>query len=280
MYPEQPQPQPPQPQPPLGGSVPPQPGQPGGTYPAPQAQPQFTPAAGGNYTPPQSPYMAGQPGGYPAQPSGATPQTQPGQPTYAVDYLEQIAPPPPKQAFLSGGFGKIIVLLAVIFFFAVGLIVALGNQKKTADLELISTRLENYRLMTKDVHVNLKNSNLRATNSNFQNWLGSASHDADELLAQAEVKKSRVDKKIVASEKASITKLKDKFNDAKLNAKLDDVYAAEMAYQSKIMITLFNTMSKKSQAKAIRDYAKNAASQLTPIQKSFADYKDDLIIGN
>lgn len=279
MYPEQPQSPSPQPQPPYGGA-PPQPGQSSNAPSGPAAAPQFTTPTSNGFASQQSPYVAPQPHAYPAPAAQPDPHAQPSQPTYAVDYLEQIAPPPPRQAFLSGGFGKIIVLLAIVFFFAVGIIVALGNQKKTADLELIATRLENYRVMTKDTHVYLKNSNLRATNGNFQNWLGSASHDADNLLAQAEVKKSRVDKKIIASEKASVTKLKDTFNDAKLNAKLDDVYASEMAYQTKILITLFTTMSKKSQAKAIRDYAKNAATQLAPIQKSFADFQNDRVIGN
>lgn len=284
MYPDQPSAPQPQPTPPASGGnggIPPLQPQSSMAYQAqsqPAAQPQIQQPP---YGAPQSPYVQPQvTGAYPTQPGGFSQQDQTAQPTYAVDYLEQIAPPPPRKAFLSGGFGKIIVLLAVIFIFAVGLIVALGNQKKTADLERVTTRIENLRSLAKDAHVNLKNQTLRASNSTLQNWLGSASFEGYDLLAKAEVKKNRIDKKMIAAEKAATDKLKAKFDDAKLNANLDETYANEMAYQMQIILIDLQKMSKQSQAKAIRDFAKKSIDGLTPIQKKFATYENDLTIGN
>lgn len=258
MYPNQQPPQPPQSPPPVSpGGFGPQPPQQQPAQPQPFQQPQ----------PPQSPY---------SQPSPQQPGygPQPAQ-TYAVDYLDQIAPPPPRQKFLSGVFGKAVIGLAVVFVLAVSIIVAMSGQKRTADLENIAVRLDNMQLVAKNTQKNLKNGKLLATNSNYQIWIANADRDAYDLLAKAEVKKTSMDKKMIASEKAAGNSLTAKFEDAKLNANLDRVYAREMAYQAQLLITAYNKMSKTSEAKAIRDYAKTSVKNLTPIQKSFSDFDDN-----
>ncbi len=265
-----------QPQQPQPGATPPQPSPPptnGGFYGAPSQQPQQTPPAPStspSYTPQQ-----------PAAPVAPPPSPQPGfgpqpAPTYAVDYLDQIAPPPAKPGFLSGGFGKAVIALMAVFILAVSIIVAFGNQKKTADLEAIALRLDTLQPVAKNTHKNLKNGKLIAINSNYQIWLVNVNKDAYDLLAQAEVKKTDMDKKVKAAESAKKTELTEKFNDARLNANLDRVYSREMAYQADLLLTMYTQMSKQSEAKAIRDYAKTAISNLTPIQKSFAEFDDSV----
>lgn len=224
-----------------------------------------------NQQPPQQPQPPQTP---PQQVSGGYYGPQPA-PTYAVDYLEQIAPPPPPAKFLSGSFGKVIIGLAVVFVLAIGLIAASGGGKsRTADLENVSVRLNNFQLITKSTHKNLKNGKLLATNSNYQIWVASSKRETDDLLSQAGIEKAKISKEIAASEKDLSDKLTEKFKDAKLNANLDRVYAREMAYQSQLLITEYTTMSKTSQAKAIREYAKKSVDNLSPIQKSFAEFND------
>src|SRR3990167_2949066 len=96
-----------------------------------------------------------QQGGYPPQPQPPTGQggygPQP-QPTYAVDYLDQIAPPPPPQKFLSGSFGKMIILFGFLILIAMGVIVAIGNDKGTGGIEKMSIKLENMRPVAEDRH--------------------------------------------------------------------------------------------------------------------------------
>lgn len=235
--------------------------------PTPQ-QPQFQPQPQANpYAQPQQPQPL------PPQQPGYGPQPAP---TYAVDYLDQIAPPPPKPNFLSGAFGKAFIALMVVFVFAVSLIVAFGNQKKTADIEQIATRLDNIQKIAKNTQKELKNSKLLALNSNLQIWSAGSNREAFDLLAQAEVQKTDMDKKMIAAETEKKKELEAKFEDARLNANLDRVYAREMAYQTDILVTLYTTMSKKSEAKAIREYAKKSIQNLTPIQKSFAEYDDKI----
>lgn len=196
------------------------------------------------------------------------------QPTYAVDYLDQIAPPAPRQSFLSGSFGKIVIILGVIFVLAVSLIIALGGQKKTATTEAMVTKLENVSRVVKETHKNIKSNNLSSTNSNFQIWLTNTERETTNLLDQAGVKKTSYDKKMVAAQRQLRTDLTDKFDDARLNGKLDRVYATEMAYQTELMINELTVIAKKTPGKAFDDYSGEAIKNLTPIHDAFADFDE------
>lgn len=205
----------------------------------------------------------------PQAPGGFGPQPAP---TYAVDYLDQIAPPPPRAKFLSGSFGKIVVILGVVFVFAVGIIVALGNQKNTASTEKIAIRTENLQRVANDTQKNVKSGKLSATNSNFNIWLKNTNRDAYDLLAKAGIKKTDMSKSMIAEEKTARDDLTAKFEDARLNANLDRVYAREMAYQAQLLKTDLDKLAKNGPGKPFRDLASNASKNLAPIQKSFADF--------
>lgn len=209
----------------------------------------------------QQPQM---PGGYGPQPA----------PTYAVDYLDQIAPPPPRQKFLSGMFGKFVIILGVVFIFAVGIIVALGNQKNTASTEKMAVKTENLQRIANDTQKNIKSGKLQATNSNFNIWLKNTNRDAYDLLSRAGIKKTDMDKGMVAKEKTARDDLTKKFEDARLNANLDRVYAREMAYQAQLVKTDLDKLAKNGPGKPFRDFASNASKNLASIQKSFSQFDE------
>ena len=228
---------------------------------------------------PDQPQQSPQP--YPPQPQ---PPVAPQPPTayaatppvaYDPNYLDSIAPPPPRGKFLSGTFGKVFFILIGVFVLAVSLIIAFSGKDNTADLQQVAVRLKNFALTAKTVQKNLKSNNLATTNSNFQIWMTNAQKDSEDLLGKAGVKKTEYNKTMVASEKKISTDLDAKFEDARLSARLERVYASTMASETQKLINLYNTMAKKSGAKAIRDYAKNASANLTPIQKSFDSYVDN-----
>lgn len=222
----------------------------------------------------QSPQVPPQP----PQPAPPMPPTNYGAPqpqTYDPNYLDSIAPPPPKPSFFSGSFGKIFFILIGVFVLAVSLIIAFSGKDNTADLQQITVRLNNVALVAKKIQPDLKSNNLSTTNSMFQSWITDNKHQSESLLQTAGVKKSQYNKMMVAQEKAISDDLDSKFEDARLNAILDRVYAGTMASETDKLIFLLNTMAKHSKAKAIRDYAKNASTNLQPIQKSFSDYIDD-----
>lgn len=217
----------------------------------------------------------GQPGGQPNPQPPLTPGYGPQPaPTYAVDYLDQIAPAPPRANFLSGSFGKIVVALGVVLIFAVGIIVALGNQKNTGSLEQVATRVENMSTITKNTAKNLTSGKLRAANSNFNTWLINANRDAYDLLSRSGVRRNQVNKDTIAKEKAASDELKSELEDARLNAQLDVVYAREMAYQAQLIKTSLDQLAKRGAAKEIRDWAKQASANLAPYQQAFEKFDD------
>lgn len=241
-----------------------QPQQPAGTLPTPVEQ-----------SVPTAPQQA------PVYPTPPTEYAQAAPQTYDPNYLDSIAPPPPRGKFLSGGFGKIIIGLGIALILVVSIVIVAssGGKSKAADLIQLSVRMENMQKTEKTVQKNLRSSSLSTNNSNFDLWLTSNQASATQLLKDGGIKKTTYDKKMVASEKSLATALDAKFEDARLNAVLNRVYASTMASETQKIIVMLNTMAKKSQSSKIRDFAKSASDNLTPIQKAFESF-DDNNIGN
>lgn len=251
---------PPQPatpvQPPADPAVPPQPGQ----------QPAYTPQ-------PAQPYQPN--AAQPAAPQTPTSYAAAPQAAYDPNYLDSIAPPPPPPKFFSGSFGKIFFGMLFLFVIGVSLIIAFSGKDNTADLQQIAVRLDNFSRTTKTAQKHFRSSNLQAINSKLMIWMTSAQKDAEDLLKQANVKKIQYNKQMVAKEKALATELDDKFEDARLSARLERVYSGTMAAETEKLMNLYNTMAKKSGAKAIREYAKNASANLKPLHDEFDNFVDD-----
>jgi hypothetical protein len=249
---------------------------------SPQPQQPAHPAAQPVFAQPPATYQSPQPTVQPAAaPEGplapAPPSAYADAPPVAYDpnYLDSIAPAPPRAKFFSGSFGKIFYAMIGVFVLAVSLIIAFSGKDKTADLQQTQVRVTNFALLAKTEQKDLKSNKLSSTNSSFHLLLENAETDGEKLLGQAGVKKSQYDKKMVATEKSLTTDLTTKFTNARLNAALDRTYANTMAAETSKLITMFQAMSKKSGAKAIRDYAAKLASNLDSIQKSFDTYVDD-----
>lgn len=219
-------------------------------------------------TPPPQPQQPG----YPQPPSTYTPAPSTG---YDPNYLDSIAPPPPRPNFFSGSFGKIFFLCIGIFVLAVSLIIAFSGQDQTADLQQVTVRIDNMAKIAKESQKDLKSNNLSNTNTNFQLWLKGNLTTAEDLLAKGGVKKTDYSKDMTKKETKLSEDLKTKFEDARLNAKLNRVYASTMAAETEKLVNLLNTMSKKSKSSQIREFAKTASKNLQPIQKEFNEFVDD-----
>lgn len=214
-----------------------------------------------------------QPPSVPQPPSTYAPAAP--QAGYDPNYLDSIAPPPPRPSFFSGSFGKIFFAMIGLFVLAVSIIIALSGQDQTADLQQATVRMDNMSKTAKNFHKYFKSNNLSNTNTNFQLWLTGNTTAAEDLLKKGGVKKTDYSKDMVAKEKKLIDDLNAKFEDARLNAKLNRVYASTMASETEKLINLLNTMGKKNKSSQIRDFAKTASNNLKSMQKSFSDYVDD-----
>lgn len=223
----------------------------------------------------QNPNSNPQPPVQPPVPQTPSSYTTPVDSNYDPNYLDSIAPPPARGKFLSGTFGKIFWVLIALFVLAVSIIIAFSGKDNTADLQQVAVRLDNLTQTTKTVNKNLKSQNLKNINSTFIVWLGGNKGEAESLLKAGGISKTEYNKDMVKKEKALTTALDKKYEDARLSGRLNRVYSSSMAAETEKLINLLNTMSKRSQSKQIRDFAKTASASLTQINKDFDSYTDD-----
>lgn len=138
----------------------------------------------------------------------------------------------------------------------------------------MAAKLENITRVVDEQQKEIKSTNLSNANSNLKTQLTNLERETNELLVRAEVKKSSWDKEMVAEQKALRTDLTQKFEDARLSAKLDRVYAQEMAYQTEIMINELEVIGKRTPGQAFKDYSKSAIDNLKPINEAFANFDE------
>lgn len=197
-------------------------------------------------------------------------------PNYAPDYLDSIAPAARKRNFINGNFGKLFWILIALFVVVVSFVVAGSSGKApTADLELIAVRTDNFQQITKKVKNNLKSQNLIDINQSFNSWLLEANQKSEDLLKTAKVQKSNYNKSMVKTEKLLLDTLNAKFEDARLAASLNGVYASTMSAETTKMINVLNSIAKKNGSSKIRQFAKDEVSSLIKIKDQFNSFVDD-----
>lgn len=210
-----------------------------------------------------------------AQPSGTYPGVAPAA-GYTPDYLDSIAAAPQRKKFLSGSFGKLFWVLIALFVIGVSLVIASsGGKSSTADLEQLAVRVENIQQLNRDIKKSLKSKNLINYNQTFNTWLLDTGQKAGDLLKQAKVAKGNYNKNMVKTEKNYSAALKAKFEEARLAATLNNVYASSMSSETGKILNVLNTIAKKNSSSKIRQFAKDASVNLSQIQKNYESYIDD-----
>jgi hypothetical protein len=192
---------------------------------------------------------------------------------YPIDYLNQIAPPAPKQGmdkkflFVIGG-GIIVVVLALIAVFALTSASA-GPRDK---MQTLAARLTTLEKVSKESQRALKSGSLRGTNSNLTIFLTNANRDIAEPLKNNGVDVKTLDKSIVAKEDGKT--LTDKLDEAKLNVVYDRTYAREMTFELEGIAALMGDIYDRSNSKSLKDFLLKTDENLQPIKKQFAEFAD------
>lgn len=161
-----------------------------------------------------------------------------------------------------------------LFALAVSLIVAFSGQDNTADLQQMSVRLDNIEKTADSIHEDIDSSNLRETNTQFRLWAADSKRRSEELLQLGGITRTDFNKEMVRAEEARAEEMNDKFEDARLSARLHRVYSTTMALEAEVLINMFTQLQKNPSSK-IREYAANSIENLTPIKKSFSEFVDD-----
>jgi hypothetical protein len=198
----------------------------------------------------------------------------PDQNQYPIDYLNQIAPPPPKSGlvdkkflFIIGGAVALVIIALIVIF---SLSSASGGPKDK--MQTLAARMITLQDVTKKAQPTLKSGALRATNSNLTIFLTNANRDIAEPLKTNGVDVKNLDKGIVAKEDG--TELTEELEDARLNAIYDRTYAREMTYQLETIAALMGDIYDRTSSKSLKDFLLKTDDNLQPIKTQLNDFTD------
>lgn len=195
---------------------------------------------------------------------------------YPVDYLNSIAPTAQKKGFGGFGFDRrtlfiISLLVGALLLAIVFIVVGSTIKNNRADTnERLYARLSATATIAKNAQKNLKDSKLRALNSNLNLYLTNTSRDIVEPLTVSGVNLSKIDKTITSEESGSA--IVARLENARLNSEYDRTYAREMAYQLETIMALMNQIHSSNASTALKTYLEKTYNDLEAIQKDFADY--------
>ncbi len=193
----------------------------------------------------------------------------PDQNPYPVDYLNQIAPQQKKLMLNSKlviGLISGVVLLVIIAVFIINSSATGPTQK----IQTLAARLLTLQTISSDAQKTIKSSALRSINSTLTIYLENTNRDIVSPLAKSGVDVTKIDKSITQQEDGSA--LKQKLEDARLNALYDRTYSREMTYQLDTVATLMQDIYSNSGNKTLKDFLQTTASNLQPITKQLSEF--------
>lgn len=198
------------------------------------------------------------------------PEQQNNQPV-SVDYLNQISPVNTKKAGIFGLNNKIIGLIGGLVLIAIILLIASSIIASTPkNSEVLGARLTATQSVVAKWSAKLKDSKIRAVNSELDLFLTNTIRDITPLLANSGVDIEKISSKITSAE--SVDDLNSRLEDARLNSVLDRTYAREMAYKLETLMSLLKKTYASSSDSSLKDFLTTTYSNLQPIQKTFEDY--------
>lgn len=191
-------------------------------------------------------------------------------PNYSVEYLNQIAPKPPKRG-LFGNQRTLFIAIAAALILGILIIVVgsiIGNRPN--HLQQLAARLQSTETIVNGAQVNIQSSQLRSLNSSLSIFFANTNRDIVAPLAASGINASKLDQKIVASENGA--DVVAKLEDARLNAVYDTTYASEMSYRLEMTMILMKDIYNSTSNKSLKTFLQTAYQNLAPIQKQLADF--------
>lgn len=194
----------------------------------------------------------------------------PNQPTYSVDYLNQIAPQTPKKSGLSRLQFIIVAVVGAVVLLTVIISAVLTSSYNVEPAKQLAARLQSTEVIVGNAQSKLKSSQLRTLNSNLKIYLTNTNRDITAPLLKDGINVAKLDKKLVASEAG--TAITNKLEDARLLATYDRIYALEIASQLDTIVELMRQVNSSTNNKSLKLFLDNAYTNLEPTQKQFAQF--------
>lgn len=209
----------------------------------------------------------------PENPRYLPPQpTQPDQPVYSIDYLNEISLPVRKS---NGPNLKIMIAVILAGLLAVALFAfTLLNQQPSIKDEVrqLHARLTTLQSIAKAEQRYLRSSDLRSINSSYQLFLTDSLSAMDVPLQKLDINIKQTDKPLAAKESKHQDGLQAKLEDARLNAVLDRTYSRDMAYELEVARSMMRSIHAKTSSKSTKEFLEKSDANLTPIAKRFEQF--------
>ena len=182
-----------------------------------------------------------------------------------IDYLNQIATPPPAEGFDK----KTKIIIAILSFIGLITLIAIFvfSQDSTPNTNpsQVASRVNKLLTISKKYNNKFRSTSLQTTNSSLVAVLTTADASMGEALQSAGINYKEKQKEILALD--SSEKLEKKLDEALLNAQLDITYSHEMNVQITDTINMMKKVYKSTKSKKMREWLVKTAGDLENIQK-------------
>ncbi len=182
-----------------------------------------------------------------------------------IDYLNQIATPPPAEGFDK----KTKIIIAILSFIGLITLIAIFvfSQDSTPNTNpsQVASRVNKLLTISKKYNNKFRSTSLQTTNSSLVAVLTTADASMGEALQSAGINYKEKQKEILALDPSE--KLEKKLDEALLNTQLDVTYAHEMNVQITDTINMMKKVYKSTKSKKMREWLVKTAGDLENIQK-------------
>ena len=182
-----------------------------------------------------------------------------------IDYLNQIATPPPAEGFDK----KTKIIIAILSFIGLITLIAIfvfsQDSTPSANPSQVAARVNKLLTISKKYNNKFRSTSLQTTNSSLVAVLTTADASMGEALQATGINYKEKQKDILALDPSE--KLEKKLDEALLNTQLDITYAHEMNVQITDTINMMKKVYKSTKSKKMREWLVKTAGDLENIQK-------------
>lgn len=182
-----------------------------------------------------------------------------------IDYLNQIATPPPAEGFDK----KTKIIIAILSFIGLITLIAIfvfsQDSMPSASPSQVASRINKLLTISKKYNNKFRSTSLQTTNSSLVAVLTTADASMGEALQTTGINYKEKQKDILALDPSE--KLEKKLDEALLNTQLDITYAHEMNVQITDTINMMKKVYKSTKSKKMREWLVKTAGDLENIQK-------------
>ena len=182
-----------------------------------------------------------------------------------IDYLNQIATPPPAEGFDKKTKIIIAILSLIGLITLIAIFVFSQDSMPNTNPSQVAARVNKLLTISKKYNNKFRSTSLQTTNSSLVAVLTTANTSMSEALQTTGINYKEKQKDILALDPSE--KLEKKLDEALLNTQLDITYAHEMNVQITDTINMMKKVYKSTKSKKMREWLVKTAGDLENIQK-------------